>query len=59
MSLQAGQKRLALSFLIKMDSEANIVEARVCPSMVMVRRQLTYEQVNESIDNGKRAESPL
>ncbi len=49
LSLQAGKKRLALSFLIRIDSEANIVEARVCPSMVMVRRQLTYEQVNEYI----------
>ena len=48
--LRAGQKRLALSFLIRLDSEANILEARVCQSVVMVRRQLTYEQVNEWIE---------
>ncbi len=51
LSLQAGQKRLALSFLIRFDSEANILEARVCPSVVMVRRQLTYEQVNDNIEH--------
>lgn len=57
LSLQAGRKRLALSFLIKMDSEANVLETRVCPSLVTVRRQLTYEQVNKSIegDSGLRA----
>ncbi len=50
LSLQAGQKRLALSFLLRMDSEANMLEARVCQTIVKVRRQLTYEQVNEHIE---------
>ena len=57
LSLQAGKKRLALSFLIRMDSEANILEARICPSTVVVGRQLTYELVNESVerDSGLKA----
>jgi exoribonuclease-2 len=50
LALQAGRRRLALSFLIRMDSEAAILESRICPSIVTVRRQLTYERVNESID---------
>ncbi|MGC9196374.1 MAG: ribonuclease catalytic domain-containing protein [Syntrophobacteraceae bacterium] len=51
LSLQANQKRFAISFLITMDSEANIVETKICPSMISVRRQLTYEQVNDLIKN--------
>lgn len=50
LSLKAGEKRLALSFLIRLDFNANIVEARVCPSIVVVRRQLTYELVNEYLE---------
>lgn len=50
LSLKAGQDRLALSFLITIDSEANISETRICQSVVRIRRQLTYRDVNEQID---------
>lgn len=50
LSLQANQKRFAISFLIRMDSEANIVETKICPSLITVRRQLTYEQVNDLVE---------
>ncbi len=50
LSLQAGQDRLALSFLITIDSEANISETRICQSVVRIRRQLTYRDVNKRID---------
>ena len=49
LSLKAGEDRLALSFLITIDSEANIFETRICPSVVRIRRQLTYRDVNERI----------
>jgi len=50
LSLKEGQDRLALSFLITIDSEANISETRICQSVVRIRRQLTYRDVNERID---------
>ena len=49
LSLKSGEDRLALSFLITTDSGANVVETRICPSVVRVRRQLTYRDVNEKI----------
>ena len=49
LSLKSGEDRLALSFLITMDSAANVCETRICPSVVRVRRQLTYRDVNERI----------
>jgi exoribonuclease-2 len=54
LSLKANEDRLGLSFLITIDSEANISDARICQSVVRVRKQLTYEDVNERIaDDGK------
>ena len=50
LSLKAGQDRLALSFLITIDSEANISARRICQSVVRIRKQLTYRDVNERID---------
>ncbi len=57
LSLQEGRKRLALSFLLTMDTEANALASRICPSLVTVHRRLTYDQVNESIgtDSGLKA----
>ncbi len=49
LSLKAGVDRLALSFLITIDSEANISETRICPSVVKIRRQLTYRDVDTMI----------
>jgi len=49
LSLKSGEDRLALSFLITIDSGANVVETRICPSVVRIRRQLTYRDVNEKI----------
>jgi exoribonuclease-2 len=49
LSLKAGEDRLALSFLMTIDSEANISKTRICQSMVRIRKQLTYHDVNERI----------
>jgi exoribonuclease-2 len=49
LSLKAREDRQALSFLIMIDSEANISETRICQSLVRVRKQLTYGDVNENV----------
>src|SRR5208283_2851239 len=46
--------RLALSFLITIDSDANISETRICQSVVRIRRQLTYRDVDEKIDEDSK-----
>ena len=57
LSLQAGKDRMALSFLITIDSAGNISETRICSSVVRVRRQLTYRDVDKGIyeDSGLKS----
>lgn len=57
LSLKAGEERLAISFLMKIDSNADILETRICPSIVKVRGQLTYSDVDKRIvdDSGLKA----
>lgn len=50
LSLQAGKDRLALSFLLTVDSEANICGTRIVKSTIKVRNQRTYEEVNARIE---------
>ncbi|MHC1729840.1 MAG: ribonuclease catalytic domain-containing protein [Syntrophobacteraceae bacterium] len=50
LSLKAGKDRLALSFLLTVDSEANICETRIVRSTIRVRSQRTYEEVNARIE---------
>ncbi len=57
LSLKAEEDRLALSFLITVDSAANIFETRICPSVVRVRSQLTYRDVDERIHEESRLEA--
>ena len=52
-SLRAGEDRLALSFLIRMDAEGHIHEQRIAPSVVRIREQMTYQEVNERIQSDK------
>ena len=54
LSLKADQDRLALSFLITIDSDANISETRICQSVVRIRRQLTYRDVDEKIEEDSK-----
>lgn len=49
-SLRAGQDRLALSFLVRMDDEGHIHGAEIAPSIVRVNEQLTYNEVNDNLD---------
>lgn len=49
-SLIAGEDRLAVSFLLTVDETGSIRESQIVPSVVRVKRQLTYEDINEHID---------
>ena len=49
-SLCAGKDRLALSFLVQVDPEGNVLESRICPSIIRVRRQMTYQEVNDRVE---------
>jgi exoribonuclease-2 len=46
-SLRAGEDRFALSFLMRFDGDGAMRGQEICPSVVRVRDQLTYEEVNE------------
>lgn len=48
-SLQAGQERLALSFLLRLDAEGNLHDHEIVPSVVTIREQLTYDKVNDRV----------
>ncbi|MFZ5799617.1 MAG: RNB domain-containing ribonuclease, partial [Thermodesulfobacteriota bacterium] len=49
-SLVQGRPRPALSFLIRLSPEGEIRTTRITPSVIVVKRQLTYEQVDQSIE---------
>ncbi|SPF46325.1 Exoribonuclease II [Syntrophobacter sp. SbD1] len=52
LSLKAQEDRLALSFLITIDSKADISKTRICKSVVRIRKQLTYGDVNDRVLEG-------
>ncbi len=56
LSLKAGEDRLAISFLMKLDREGSILDTRIVPSVVHIRDQLTYQDVDELVgrDAGMR-----
>ena len=49
-SLRAGETRPAISTLVDLSPELDITGCRIVPSVVRVRRQLTYFDVNLSAD---------
>jgi exoribonuclease II len=46
-SLQAGEDRFSLSFIMHMDDDGVIHHHEIIPSVVRVHRQMTYREVNE------------
>jgi exoribonuclease II len=48
-SLKAGEDRFALSFLIRFDGSGVMRGQEICTSVVRIRDQLTYEEVNERV----------
>ncbi len=49
-SLRAGEDRFALSFLIRMDAQGAIHSREIAPSVLRIREQMTYEGVNDRLD---------
>ncbi len=45
-SLKAGQERPAISTLIRMTPNAKILDCRIVPSIVSVKQQLTFQEVD-------------
>ncbi len=48
-SLHSGVDRLAISFLMQVDHEGNLLEHEICQSVIHIKERLTYDQVNERI----------
>jgi exoribonuclease-2 len=49
-SLVAGEKRRALSFLVRVDSEGKILEYEITPSIIQVERRLSYDTVDQLLE---------
>jgi len=49
-SLIVGEKRRALSFLVRFDSEGRVLEYRIVPSIIQVERRLSYDQVDSLLE---------
>jgi exoribonuclease-2 len=52
-SLLAHRERLALSFLVTLDPEAEIKDWEIVPSRIKVRRRLTYHEVDGLLDRDR------
>jgi exoribonuclease-2 len=50
LSLKHACDRPAISLLVVLDREGNLVESRLVQSLVRVEKQWTYDEVNESFD---------
>jgi exoribonuclease II len=48
-SLKAGEDRLAMSFLFRIDASGSVCSQEILLSIVRVSEQMTYEQVNEKV----------
>jgi exoribonuclease II len=49
-SLKAGEDRFAVSFLLSLDSAGTVQDHEITLSVVNIREQMTYEEVNERIE---------
>ncbi len=54
LSLKKGEKRLALSLILEMDPDGNILNHRFVPSIIEVKEQLTYDTVDKRLGKDKR-----
>lgn len=50
-SLKAGELRPAVSTLINLSPSAEIIDYEIVPSLIRVRDQLTYSEVNQSVED--------
>lgn len=56
-SLNAGEDRLALSVLMKLDSYGNMLDYRIVRSVILVKRRMSYEGVLALLE-GRECELP-
>ena len=49
-SLVVGERRRALSFLVRFDQEGRVLEYRIVPSIIQVDRRLSYDQVDQLVE---------
>jgi exoribonuclease-2 len=49
-SLIVGEKRRALSFLVRVDREGKVLDSKIVPSIIQVERRLSYEQVDQLLE---------
>ena len=49
-SLIVGEKRRALSFLVKVDEEGKVRDYQIVPSIIQVERRLSYEMVDQLLE---------
>ena len=49
-SLVAGEKRRALSFLVRVNSEGKVLDYEITPSIIQVERRLSYESVDQLLE---------
>jgi exoribonuclease-2 len=49
-SLVVGEKRRALSFLVRVDEEGKVLEYQITPSIIQVERRLSYDLVDQLLE---------
>ncbi len=49
-SLIVGEKRRALSFLIKLDEEGRVLDYQILPSIIQVEERLSYESADQLLE---------
>ncbi len=52
-SLLVDQPRPAMSFLIHLANDGEVLDTTITPSVIQVRRRLTYEEVDQTIDSDR------
>ncbi len=54
-SLSEGQERLTLSCIMELDEKGNVLDARVCQSVIRSKHRMTYSDVNKMLTGGHDA----
>lgn len=49
-SLQENQDRKAISYLIKLNKDYSFISYRIVPSIINVKKKLSYDEVNKSLE---------
>ena len=58
-SLIPGKNRLAISVMITLDAQGNIVEYQIAPTVISVDHQLTYQETQELISGESKPDKKL